>query len=76
MTTTEGVLFTGWGVVRVKPWHFVGLLPTKELAQAKAAEMGAGYEVHHGEHREGSDAFTWKAGSPNWGHIGRWRPRR
>jgi hypothetical protein len=59
MPFVEGTTLTGWGVVRNGPWHFVGIYPTKEEAEAKAAAMGPEYEVHYGENREGSDDFLW-----------------
>jgi hypothetical protein len=59
MPFVNGTTLTGWGVVRGSPWHFAGIFPTKDEADAKATEMGDGYEVHFGENREGSDDFIW-----------------
>ncbi len=47
----------GWGVVRNSPWHFAGLYPTQEEAEAKAREMGAGYVVRLGEEQVGTGVF-------------------
>jgi hypothetical protein len=49
----------GWGVVRVKLWHFVGLFETEQEATEKAAELGPEYEVHQSHHRVGTDDFIW-----------------
>ena len=49
MPFTMGKALKGWGVVRKSPWHFAGLYSTKQEADAKAQEMGAGYVVLFGE---------------------------
>ena len=54
----------GWGVVRNKPWHFVGLFDTKAEADSMAVMMGPAYAVHHGEHKVGSKDFIWGVPSP------------
>jgi hypothetical protein len=59
MPFTEGTTERGWGVVRCKPWHFVGLFPTQELAEAKAKELGSTYEAINGEHQVGTSNFIW-----------------
>lgn len=59
MPFTEGVTERGWGVVRCKPWHFVGLFATKEAAEASAKGLGSAYEVINGEHQVGTDNFIW-----------------
>jgi hypothetical protein len=61
MPFVGGNTLTGWGVVRNAPWHFAGMFASKAEADAKAAEMGEGYEVYYGENREGSDDFIWAA---------------
>ena len=57
MPFTMGKALKGWGVVRKSPWHFAGLYPTKQEADAKAQEMGAGYVVLFGEQLQGTDNF-------------------
>ena len=59
MPSTEGKTIVGWGVVRKQsePWHFAGLFPTKEAAEAEAAKLGPTYVVLFGENRKGSDDF-------------------
>lgn len=59
MPFVNGTTLKGWGVVRNAPWHFAGLYSTEQEAKQKAAELGAEYEVHYGENREGSDDFIW-----------------
>jgi len=49
----------GYAVVRRDPWSFIGLYKTKEKAARVAAEFGTDYEVHWGEHEEGTDNFVW-----------------
>jgi hypothetical protein len=61
----EGETVTGWGVVRSNPWHFVGIFPTKEVAEAKVAEMGDGYGVKWGDNRKGTDDFLWNSEQPD-----------
>lgn len=57
MPFKEGNTLTGWGFVRGAPWDFAGIFKTKEEAEAKAADMGEGYEVRYGENQEGTDNF-------------------
>jgi hypothetical protein len=47
--------------VRLSPWDFLGIFPTKEEAEAKARKAGAGYVVRYGENRAGSDDFVWSS---------------
>lgn len=63
MSTNESWI-SGWGVVRLTPWHFAGLFQTAEPAESKAVEMGAGYVVKYGEQRVGSDEFEFN-GAPH-----------
>ena len=52
----------GFGVVRTAPnyWHFAGLYPTQDEAEARAAKLGQEYEVHYGQHHVGTEYFSWK----------------
>lgn len=59
MPFVDGNTVKGWGVFRQEPWHFVGVFPTKEAAEAKARDMGPGYIVAFGENREGTDDFVY-----------------
>lgn len=38
---------SGWAVVRSDPRHVAGMFDSEEEANAKAAEMGGGYEVRY-----------------------------
>jgi hypothetical protein len=58
MPFVEGKTVSGWGVVRFSPWHFAGIFAKKEDAEARARDLGEGYEVKWGENREGSDDFV------------------
>ena len=49
----------GWGLVRVCPWHFVGLFVTAAKAHAAREDFGAQYIVRHGVRRIGTDDFKW-----------------
>ena len=49
----------GCGVVRNAPWHLAGVYATKDVAETKAATLGAGYETHYGSHRLDSDDFIY-----------------
>ena len=55
----EGETVNGWGVVRNAPWHFVGMYPTREAAEAKAREMGNDYVARYGINRSGTNNFIW-----------------
>ncbi|GAA0298208.1 hypothetical protein GCM10009087_05030 [Sphingomonas oligophenolica] len=66
MAYIDGKTLIGWGVVRESPWHFVGLFPTQDEAQAKAREMGSGYIVRYGERSDETDSFIFgEPGSRN-----------
>ena len=61
MQFLEGPTEHGWGVVRRRPWHFVGLFDDDEVAQRQAGMMGADYIVRIGDHRAGTDEFVWNS---------------
>jgi hypothetical protein len=61
MPFKAGRTLKGWGVIRENPWHFAGLFPTREAAEAKAKELGPGYIARPGEQQEGTDNFVWVA---------------
>jgi hypothetical protein len=46
---------SGWAVVRGEPRHVAGVYETEQEANAKAAEMGEGYEVKYGRVSGDSD---------------------
>lgn len=49
----------GWGVVRERPWHLVGIYDSEQEALVKRAEMGPDYVAAYGEGHEGADDFIW-----------------
>ena len=47
----------GWGLLRVQPWHFVGLYATAAEAHAARENFAADYIVRHGSMRMGRVRF-------------------
>ena len=47
----------GWGVLRVTPWHFVGLFVDAAAARKMRDELGDQYIVRHGTKRVRTDDF-------------------
>ena len=50
---------TGWGVVRLAPWHLLGIFPTSAEARIRCLEAGAKYEVRFGEGNVEENEFLW-----------------
>ena len=48
----------GWGVVRQSPFHLAAVFPEKNLAEAKAEELGPEYAVQYGANPAGSNDFV------------------
>ncbi|MES1201266.1 MAG: hypothetical protein ABUS57_07425 [Pseudomonadota bacterium] len=55
-------LKTGWGVVRLKPWHLAGVFKSSAEAENLAQLLGAAYVVKYGEHAIGSPTFKFAEG--------------
>lgn len=49
---------SGWGVLRLSPWHLAGVFETSGEAETKIAELGAGYRIRYGDTVPGSDEFV------------------
>ena len=49
---------SGWGVLRLSPWHLAGVFETSGEAEIKIAELGAGYTIRYGDTVPGSDEFV------------------
>jgi hypothetical protein len=49
---------SGWGVLRLSPWHLAGVFETSGEAETKIAELGAGYTIRYGDTVLGSDEFV------------------
>jgi hypothetical protein len=64
MPFTEGRTIVGWGVVRLDPWDFDAIYPTREEAEAEAEKLGPDYRALWGENQEGTDNFIF-AESPD-----------
>jgi len=50
---------TGWGVVRMAPWHLLGIFPTSAEARIRCLEAGPKYEVRFGEGNVEENDFSW-----------------
>jgi hypothetical protein len=48
----------GWGVIRMVPWHVMGIFGTSALAHIRCLEAGKKYEVHFGEGNEAEQRFV------------------
>ena len=51
----------GWGVVRVDPWHLVGIFESQTDALKHVQELSSEYVVRYGNGFPGSDDFFWEA---------------
>ncbi len=50
---------SGWGVVRLVPWHLLGIFNTSAEAHVRCLEAGRNFEVHFGKAGGNADVFTW-----------------
>lgn len=50
----------GWAVIRLNPWHLVGLYTSKDIAEKKALLAGEDYEAVYGSHLPGTDDFIFE----------------
>lgn len=50
---------TGWAVVRLVPWHLLGIFPTSAEARIRCLEAGPKYVVHFGEGNVEENDFSW-----------------
>jgi hypothetical protein len=57
-------LRSGWGVVRLKPWHLAGVFSSSADAEKLAQMLGAAYIVKYGDHALGSPEFTFTTTTP------------
>jgi hypothetical protein len=55
-------LKSGWGVVRLRPWHLAGLFGSSVEAEAFAAKLGPSYLVKYGDHEFGTTEFSFEGG--------------
>ena len=54
-------LKAGWGVLRLKPWDLAGVFTSSADAEALARRMGVGYVVKYGDHKPGSEDFSFES---------------
>lgn len=54
-------LKTGWGVVRLKPWHLAGVFASSIDAENLAKSLGPSYVVRYGDRAPGTPDFTFAA---------------
>jgi hypothetical protein len=54
-------LKAGWGVLRLKPWHLAGVYASSLDAEKMARTMGVGYVVKYGDHRTGTQDFSYSS---------------
>ncbi len=50
-------LRSGWGVVRLTPWHLAGVFQSSVEAEDLAQRLGGDYAVKYGDHVFGSPDF-------------------
>ncbi|MES1159087.1 MAG: hypothetical protein ABUL42_04250 [Terricaulis silvestris] len=51
-------LKSGWGVIRLKPWHLAGVFSSSVDAEKLAQMLGPAYVIRYGDHVMGSPDFT------------------
>lgn len=56
--TDRQKLKSGWGVLRLSPWHLAGVYETSGEAETKATALGAGYVIRYGDTVGGTDQFV------------------
>jgi hypothetical protein len=49
---------SGWGVVRLGPWHLAGMFALSADAEKLAHALGPAYAVSYGDHIEGTTEFS------------------
>ena len=59
MAIPGDALKTGWGVIRLKPWHLAGVFESSDEAEKFAAMLGSAYIVKYGDHVFGSPHFSY-----------------
>jgi len=54
-------LNSGWGVMRLSPWHLAGVFVTSPEAEQYALTLGVPYVVRYGDHEKNTSAFSFVA---------------
>lgn len=52
------ILKSGWGVLRLRPWHLAGVFTSSVDAESLASNLGPDYVIKYGEHAPGSSDFS------------------
>jgi hypothetical protein len=52
------MLKTGWGVLRISPWHLAGVFESSVDAENLVQKLGPGYVIKFGDHDRGSRDFS------------------
>lgn len=55
-------LESGWGVLRLKPWHLAGVFRSSAEAEKFEGALGEGYVIKYGDHRVGTQEFSFAHG--------------
>jgi hypothetical protein len=50
---------SGWGVIRIKPWHLAGIFSTQIEAVKRMDELGSEYIVRFGDGFTRTGDFLW-----------------
>lgn len=56
-------LKTGWGVLRISPWHLAGVFASSIDAENLVQRLGPGYVIKFGDHVLGSPNFSFEHGA-------------
>jgi hypothetical protein len=56
-------LESGWGVLRLKPWHLAGVFRSSAEAEKFEGGLGEGYVIKYGDHRVGTQEFSFEQGA-------------
>jgi len=56
-------LTTGWGVLRILPWHLAGVFESSIDAENLVRRLGPGYVIKFGDHVPGSRNFNFQHGA-------------
>ena len=59
-TMQAPALKSGWGVLRVHPWHLAGVFTSSADAETLARSLGSDYVVKYGDRRAGLQDFEFE----------------
>ena len=64
--------FVGWGVIRMVPWHVLGIFTTSAVAHVRCLEAGSNYEIHFGDGSQVEQRFVWDDPNDSWYKLVDW----